>query len=93
MPKPAELLAIVACTAPLVTGCVPARIVEAEGKRVTFAWDARETSIARVHTLAIDWCHRWRAPPALVDDRIEGQRHATTFVCRPQQSLPVNRIL
>ncbi len=79
--------------APLLGGCVPEWIVGSEGKRVTFAWDARETSISRVHPLAITWCHRWRAPPALLEDRVEGTRHATTFVCRPRGSLPIGRIL
>lgn len=92
MTRPATLLAILAATAPLLAGCIPARIVGSEGKRVTFAWDARETEIARVHTLAIDWCERWKAPPALVDDRVEGTRHATTFVCRPRPSLPLQRV-
>ena len=92
MTKPAILLVILAGTAPLLAGCIPARIVEAEGKRVTFAWDARETEIARVHSLALDWCERWKAPPALVADQVDGTRHATTFVCRPRASLPLQRI-
>jgi hypothetical protein len=91
MTRSAILLALAA--APLLAACIPARIVEAEGKQVTFAWDGRETNIARVHTLAIDWCHRWRAPPALLADQVDGTRHRTQFVCRPRAGLPVNRVL
>lgn len=85
-------LAFLAGAIPLLAGCIPARIVETEGKQVTFAWDGRQTSIARVQTLAINWCHRWKAPPALVADQVEGTRHLTTFVCRPRPSRPIRRI-
>lgn len=76
----------------LATGCIPARIVESEGRQVTFAWDARDTRISRVYSLAINWCHRWRGPPELVTDRVEGTLHRTTFVCRAREGLPINRI-
>ncbi len=92
MTRPLILLALLAGTASLLAGCIPARIVDAQGKQVTFAWDGRETNVARVHTLAIDWCHRWRAPPALVADQADGARHLTTFVCRPRSSLPLRGI-
>ena len=85
MTRSAIRLALLA-VAPLLAGCIPARIVETEGRQVTFAWDGRETNIARVHTLAIKWCHRWKAPPALVADQVDGDRHMTRFVCRPRGS-------
>jgi YD repeat-containing protein len=85
-------LALLIGTAALLPGCIPARIVETQGRQVTFAWDARETRIARVHTLAIDFCHRWNAPPALLDDQVDGYLHRTTFVCRPRETMPIRRI-
>lgn len=92
MPRLVAGLALLACTASLLAGCIPARIVETQGRQVTFAWDSRETRIARVHTLAIDWCHRWNAPPALLGDQVDGYLHRTTFVCRPRETLPIRRI-
>jgi hypothetical protein len=92
LPRPATLLALLACAGPLLAGCARSPIVATAGKQVTFAWDARETRIARVHAQAISWCHRWRAPPAFLDDQVEGTRHRTTFVCRPRESRPVTRI-
>ena len=88
MPRTLAALALAA----LAMGCIPARIVESEGKQVTFAWDARETEVSRVYGLAIDWCHRWKGPPELVDDHVEGDLHRTTFVCRAREGLPINRI-
>jgi hypothetical protein len=94
-PEPSEsrfrtLIALAVAT--LATGCVPARIVESEGKQVTFAWNARDTRISRVYSLAIDWCHRWKGPPELVADQVEGDMHRTTFVCRAREGLPANRV-
>ena len=84
-------LAVVACLG-LLSACTPARIVSAEGRTVTFSWNAQETRIARVYELAINYCHRWNAPPALVDDRVEGDQHTTTFTCTPRPTLPFNQI-
>lgn len=89
---PAAALALLAATAPLA-GCTPARIVEAEGPRVTYAWDAERTTIARVNRLAITYCTRWNAPPVLLASEAEGNHRRTTFVCRPRETLPLRRVL
>lgn len=88
----ATAFVLLVCAASSLAGCIPARIVESEGRQVTFAWDAQETRLARVHRLAIDYCHRWNAPPALLDDQVQGDLHRTTFVCRPRETWPLRRI-
>jgi hypothetical protein len=75
-----------------LSGCTPARIVAAEGKQVTYGWNARETRIAKVYELAIFYCHAWNAPPALISDRAEGDQHTTTFVCQARPTLPLRRL-
>ena len=37
-------------------GCVPAKIVEADGPRVTYSWNAQDTELSRVYQLAINYC-------------------------------------
>lgn len=94
MRHPAAFLALLTGLVALPTACVPARIVESEGRRVTFAWDPRRTRLARVYELAIGYCHRWNAPPEFVANEIlEDGRRRTTFACRPRPTLPLDRIL
>lgn len=92
MRLPAAILALLAAALPLAS-CTPARIVEAEGPRVTYAWDAERTTIARVNRLAITYCTRWNAPPRLLADEADGTQRRTTFVCRPRETLPLRRML
>jgi hypothetical protein len=84
-------LTVLACLGAL-SACTRARIVSTEGRTVTFSWNAQETTIGRVHALAINWCHRWNAPPALIADRVEGDQHTTTFTCTPRPTLPLTRL-
>jgi hypothetical protein len=74
-------------TLPLV-GCIPARIIDSDGPRVTFAWSAADTSLDRVYSLAINYCHGWNAPPRLVADIVDGQQHTSTFECKARATLP-----
>jgi hypothetical protein len=69
-------------------GCIPAKIVEADGPRVTFAWSSADTSLDRVYSLAINYCDGWNAPPKLVADTVDGQQHTSTFACVPRPTLP-----
>ncbi len=46
-----------------LAACIPAKIVEADGPRVTFAWSSADTSLDRVYSLAINYCDGWNAPP------------------------------
>lgn len=87
----AAILALLTA-ATLLVGCTPARIVEAQGPRVTYAWSAERTTIARVNRLAISYCSRWNAPPWLLADEVDGNYHRTTFVCRPRETLPLRRL-
>ena len=64
MRKTARVLAFLACLAPLA-GCSGGRIVSAQGPRVTYEWDSRYTTAARVHDQAVFYCTRWGAPPQL----------------------------
>jgi hypothetical protein len=89
----AATIALVACIASLAGGCAPARIVAADGPRVTYAWRSSETSISRIYQLAIYYCNAWNAPPRLVGDTVEGDQRTTTFACVPRPTLPLNRIL
>jgi hypothetical protein len=91
MRKLAAALALLSGAAALPS-CTPARIVAAEGKQVTYRWNVRETRIAKVHELAIFYCDRWNAPPALVSNQVEGDQRTTTFVCRPRPTQPLRRI-
>jgi hypothetical protein len=88
----AGTLALLGCLAPLA-GCIPARIVETNGPRVTYAWNAGETDLSRVFQLAASYCNSWNAPPRFVGDSIEGDEHRTTFACAPRPTLPLNRVL
>ena len=72
----------------LLVGCIPAKIVESDGPRVTFAWSSADTTLDRVYTLAINYCDGWNAPPRLVSDQIDGQQHTSTFACVPRATLP-----
>jgi hypothetical protein len=89
----AATVALAACLAPLAGGCMPARIVSADGPRVTYAWNASETTISRVYQLAIYYCDGWNAPPRLVGSTVEGDQRTTTFACVPRPTLPLNRVL
>jgi hypothetical protein len=91
MRKTAGPLAFLVCLAALA-GCSGGRIVSAEGPRVTYSWDARETTITRVVNQASFYCSRWGAPPQLFDNQVEGTRHTTTFVCRERPTLPLRRL-
>lgn len=91
MRKTTGLLASLACLAALA-GCTGARIVSAEGPRVTYSWDARQTRLARVFDQATFYCSQWQAPPQLFGDHIEGMRHTTTFLCRERPTLPWGRL-
>jgi hypothetical protein len=84
------LTAILGVLVPLA-GCIPAKIVEADGPRVTFAWSSADTSLDRVYSLAINYCDGWNAPPRLIADNIEGQQHTSTFKCLPRQTLPLGQ--
>jgi hypothetical protein len=68
--------------------CIPAKIVEADGPRVTFAWSSADTSLDRVYSLAINYCDGWNAPAKLIADTVEGEQHTSVFACVPRQTLP-----
>ena len=72
----------------LLAGCIPAKIVEADGPIVTFAWNSADTSLDRVYRLAITYCDGWNAPARLIGDQIEGEQHRSTFKCVPRPTLP-----
>ena len=59
----------------VLAACIPAKIVEADGPRVTFAWSSADTSLDRVYSLAINYCDGWNAPPRLVSDTVDGLQH------------------
>lgn len=93
MAKTAAALTLLAGTALLgAAGCTPARIVDAEGNRVTFAWNSQRTTISRVNLLAVSYCNRWNAPPVLLGDEADGDERRTTFVCRGRGTLPLRRL-
>ena len=73
---------------PLLAACIPAKIVEAEGRRVTYQWRTGDTTLDRVYSLAITYCDGWNAPPKLVADTIEGDQHTSVFECTPRKTLP-----
>ena len=73
---------------PLVAACIPAKIVEADGRRVTYQWNSADTTLDRVYTLAISYCDGWNAPPKLIADTVEGDQHTSIFVCTPRKTLP-----
>jgi hypothetical protein len=77
-------MALLGCLA----GCIPARIVEADGPRVTYAWNDKETELSRVYSLAINYCNGWNAPPRVIADTIDGDQHSTIFRCVPRSTLP-----
>jgi hypothetical protein len=89
----AATIALVAGMAPLAGGCTPARIVAADGPRVTYAWKASETTISRVYQLAVSYCDGRNAPPRLVGDTVDGDERTTTFACVPWPTMPLNRVL
>jgi hypothetical protein len=72
----------------VLAACIPAKIVEADGPRVTFAWSSADTSLDRVYSLAINYCDGWNAPPRLIADTVDGQQHTSVFVCKPRPTLP-----
>jgi hypothetical protein len=81
--------AILALSGVLALGaCIPAKIVEADGPRVTFAWSSADTSLDRVHSLAINYCDGWNAPAKLVADTVDGEQHTSTFACVARPTLP-----
>jgi hypothetical protein len=84
MRKPVTVIALLGCLA----GCVPARIVEADGPRVTYAWNSKETELSRVYSMAISYCDYWNAPPRLVADETVGDQRTSTFACVPRPTLP-----
>lgn len=71
-----------------LAGCIPAKIVEADGPKVTYAWSSADTSLDRVYSLAITYCDPWNAPAKLVADTVDGQQHLSTFACVPRSTLP-----
>jgi hypothetical protein len=73
---------------PLLAACIPAKIVEAEGRRVTYQWSSADTSLDRVYSLAINYCDGWNAPPKLIADTVEGDQHTSVFMCTPRPTLP-----
>jgi hypothetical protein len=87
----AKAAAVLVTLLPLAAGCIPARIVEADGPVVTFAWSSADTSLDRVYSLAIDYCDNWNAPPRLVADYVDGERHTSTFRCTPRETLPLGQ--
>ena len=72
----------------MLAGCIPAKIVESDGPRVTYAWSSADTSLDRVYQLAITYCDGWNAPPRLIGDQIDGEQHRSTFKCVPRPTLP-----
>ncbi len=68
--------------------CIPAKIVESDGPRVTYAWSSADTSLDRVYTLAISYCQGWNAPARLVSDTVDGQEHISIFACAQRPTLP-----
>jgi hypothetical protein len=88
MRRLAVTLAPLGCLVVLLAGgCTPARIVATDGPRVTYAWKASETTISRVHQLAVSYCDGWNAPPRLVGDTVDGDERTTTFACVPRPTL------
>ena len=71
-----------------MAACIPAKIVEADGPRVTYAWSSADTTLDRVYSLAINYCDGWNAPPKLVADTVDGQQHTSIFACVPRPTLP-----
>lgn len=71
-----------------LAACIPAKIVESDGPKVTFAWSSADTSLDRVYSLAISYCNGWNAPAKLVADTIDGQQHTSTFACVARPTLP-----
>ncbi len=69
-------------------GCIPAKIVEADGPQVTYSWNGQDTELNKVYRLAINYCNSWNAPPELAGDKVSGDLHTTTFVCRSRGTLP-----
>jgi hypothetical protein len=82
-----EAIGVVVVLLPLAA-CIPAKIVEADGPRVTYSWSSADTSLDRVYSLAITYCDPWNAPPRLVADTVDGQQHSSTFECVPRPTLP-----
>ena len=78
-------------TALALAGCIRASIVEADGPRVTYAWNKADTSLDRVYSLAINYCNGWNAPPKLVADEIDGEQHRSTFKCVPRPTMPFGK--
>ena len=73
---------------PLLGACIPAKIVEADGPRVTYQWSSKDTSLDRVYSLALSYCDGWNAPPKLIADTVEGEQHTSVFTCTPRPTLP-----
>lgn len=84
MRKLVTIMALLGC----LPGCVPAKIVEADGPRVTYTWNGNETKLDKVYGLAISYCDYWNAPPRLVADDIAGEQHTSTFACVPRPTMP-----